>query len=139
MTKCRMVIGSTFLAALRYEALTIPPLIDGAMNGEIFLSYIRQHLCPTLKQGDIVIWDNLPAHKVKGVREAIEKVGAALVYLPAYSRDLNPIEMAFSKFKAPLRNAAKRTWDELIAAVNESFDSSAAEDCRNFFNHCQYV
>ncbi|MEM9445968.1 MAG: IS630 family transposase [Verrucomicrobiota bacterium] len=92
--------SSTFLAALRYNAMTAPLLIDGAMDGKMFVGYIEQHLCPTLKEGDIVICDNLPAHKVKGAREAIEAVGGELVYLPAYSPDLNPIEMAFAKFKA---------------------------------------
>ncbi|MEM9398662.1 MAG: IS630 family transposase [Verrucomicrobiota bacterium] len=131
--------SSTFLAALRYNALTAPLLVDGAMDGEMFVSYIIQHLCPTLSKGDIVICDNLPAHKVKGVREAIEAAGAELVYLPAYSPDLNPIEMAFAKFKALLRQAAKRTWDELVEAVVASFDSFSADECRNFFHHCNYV
>ena len=92
--------SSTLLAALRYDQITAPLLINGALDGTMFLGYIEQHLVPTLNKGDIVICDNLPAHKIKGIRKAIEKKGAFLVYLPAYSPDLNPIEMAFSKFKS---------------------------------------
>ncbi|MEM9446560.1 MAG: IS630 family transposase, partial [Verrucomicrobiota bacterium] len=121
--------SSTFLAALRYNALSAPLLIDGAIDGEMFVGSISQHLCPTLSKDDIVICDNLPAHKVNGVREAIEAVGAKLVYLPAYSPDLNPIEMAFAKFKTHLRQAAKRTWQELLEAVVEAFESFTPQEC----------
>jgi transposase len=89
--------------------MTAPFVLDGAMNGPMFLAYVKQCLAPTLKRGDTVIMDNLPVHKVAGVQEAIEAVGAKLVYLPPYSPDLKPIEMAFSKFKALLRKAAERT------------------------------
>ena len=90
---------TTFLAALRTSGLTAPLVIDGAINGELFLAYVQQHLAPTLREGDIVIMDKLSAHKVTGVREAITAVGARVMYLPPYSPDLNPIENAFSKFK----------------------------------------
>src|SRR5215813_3377382 len=99
----------TFVAGLRDRAMVEPFMLDGAMNGPMFLAYVRQCVVPILKRGEIVIIDNLPAHKVAGVREAIEATGATLLYLPSYSPDLNPIEPAFSKFKAHLRKAAERT------------------------------
>jgi len=96
---------TTFLAGLRLEGLSAPLVVDGAINGDIFLAYIRQHLAPTLKPGDVVIMDNLSSHKVAGVREAIEAVGATLMFLPPYSPDFNPIEQVFAKLKALLRKA----------------------------------
>jgi transposase len=101
---------STFVAGLRNTGLTAPLVVDGAMNGDIFRAYVEQILAPTLKRGDIVILDNLRSHKVAGVREAIEAQGAALVYLPPYSPDLNPIEQAFAKLKALLRSLGCRRW-----------------------------
>ena len=94
---------STFLAALRVTGLTAPGVFDGAIDGASFLAYIEQILVPTLHPGDIVIADNLSAHKVAGVRQAIERVGATLCYLPPYSPDLNPIELCFAKLKALVR------------------------------------
>jgi transposase len=108
--------------------MTAPFVVDGAMNGPMFLAYVEESLVPTLKRGDIVVIDNLPVHKVAGVREAIEAVGAKLPYLPPYSPDLNPIEMAFSKLKALLRKAAERTIPRLvrrIARIVKSFSSIA--------------
>ena len=93
---------STFVAALRHDGLTAPLVLDGAMNGEAFLAYVQQFLAPTLQPQDAVIMDNLPAHKVAGVREAIERAGARLLYLPPYSPDLNPIEQVFAKLKSLL-------------------------------------
>ena len=92
-------------------------LLDGPMNGPAFLAYAEQVLAPELRPGDIVVMDNLPAHRISGVREAIEKVGARLLFLPPYSPDFNPIEMAFSKLKALLRKAAARTVDDLWSVV----------------------
>jgi transposase len=131
--------SSTFVAALRHDKMAAPLLIDGAMDGTMFLGYLRQQLIPTLTPGDIVICDNLPAHKVSGVRQAIQSAGACLCYLPAYSPDLNPIEMAFAKLKALLRQAAARTWDQLLDSVAAAFDAFTPQDCRNFFRHCLYV
>ena len=91
---------STFLAGLRQDGLVAPCILEGAINGEIFLAYVEQMLVPTLSPGDIVIMDNLTSHKVAGVRQAIEAAGATLCQLPAYSPDLNPIEQAFAKLKA---------------------------------------
>ena len=99
--------------ALRLGGMTAPMVLDGAMDGPAFLAWIEQMLAPTLEPGDIVVMDNLPAHKPDAVRTAIEATGATLRYLPPYSPDLNPIEMAFSKFKALLKKAAARTIESL--------------------------
>jgi len=104
---------TTFLAALRTSGLTAPLVVDGAINGEIFLAYVQQHLAPTLRLGDIVVMDNLSSHKRAGVREAIEATGAKLLYLPPYSPDLNPIENAFSKFKWLLKSVSERSVEAL--------------------------
>lgn len=104
---------TTFLGALRHEGFTAPLTVDGPINGAIFLALGEQHLAPTLSAGDVVILDNLSSHKVSGVREAIEKTGAELRFLPPYSPDLNPIELAFAKLKKLLRDAAERTVDKL--------------------------
>jgi transposase len=108
---------STFVAGLRSSGLTAPLVVDGAINGDIFRAYVEQVLAPTLKSGDIVILDNLGSHKVIGVREAVEACGAAIVYLPPYSPDLNPIEQAFPKLKALLRKIAARTVSRLMPSV----------------------
>jgi len=97
---------TTFVGALRHRELTAPMLTDGPMDGEVFLAYVREFLCPTLQPGDIVILDNLSSHKVAAVREAIPATGATLRYLPPYSPDFNPIEKLFAKLKALLRKAA---------------------------------
>lgn len=109
------------------------------MNGPMFLAYVKQCLAPTLKRGDIVVMDNLPVHKVAGVAEAIEAVGATLLYLPPYSPDLNPIELAFSKLKAHLRKAAERTIPRLLRRIGRIATSFRAQECRNFFRHAGYV
>ena len=99
----------TFVAALRHNKMVAPMVIEGAMSGEIFLAYVEQCLVPTLRCNDIVVMDNFRAHKVPGIREAIEKAHATVRYLPKYSPDLNPIELPYSKFKDHLRKAAERT------------------------------
>jgi transposase len=109
----------TFVAALRHNGITAPFVLDGSMTGEVFLAYVEQYLAPTLKRKDIVIMDNLSAHKVPGIREAIEAAGATLRYLPQYSPDLNPIEMVFSKLKAVLRKLAERTIPRLCRSIGE--------------------
>jgi transposase len=129
---------TTFLAALRSTGLTAPLVVDGAMNGAVFLSYVQQQLAPTLSEGDIVIMDNLAAHKVKGVREAIAAVGARVVYLPPYSPDLNPIELVFAKFKALLRSAAERTVEGLWQTCGQLLDRFPSTECLNYFRHCGY-
>lgn len=130
---------STFLAALRCDAITAPCVIDGAMDGETFLAYVEQFLVPVLRPGDIVAMDNLPSHKVAGVREFIEGAGAFLIYLPPYSPDLNPIELVFSKLKSLLRKAAKRTVDDLWHQLGKSLRDFSPQECRNFFRHAGYA
>jgi transposase len=129
---------TTFTAGLRLNGMTAPMVLDGPMNGDAFLAYIEQFLAPALVKGDVVIMDNLPAHKVTGVRKAIENVGATLVYLPPYSPDFNPIEMAFSKFKAILRKAAARTIPELWVVIGEAVDQFKPDECKNYFAAAGY-
>ena len=118
--------------------MAAPMLLDGPMNGPAFLAYAEQVLAPELRPGDIVVMDNLPAHKISGVREAIEKAGARLLFLPPYSPDFNPIEMAFSKLKALLRKAAARTVDELWSVVADCLSAFKTEECRQYFEAAGY-
>ena len=129
---------STFVGALRVDGMTAPLVIDGPMNGETFLIYVKDTLCPTLKPGDVVVMDNLSSHKVKGVVEAIEAVGARVAYLPPYSPDLNPIENAFSKLKGLLRKYAERRIDGLWERIGDLVSRFTKKDCRNYFKHCGY-
>lgn len=129
---------TTFLAGLRSTGLTAPLVVDGAINGDIFLGWVREHLAPMLRQGDIVVMDNLSAHKVTGVREAIAAVGARVLYLPPYSPDLNPIELVFSKFKWLLKSASARTVDSLWSMCGSLIDAFTETECRNCFRHCGY-
>lgn len=129
---------TTFLGALRATGFVAPLTIDGAINGATFLAWIEQHLAPTLNPGDVVVMDNLSSHKVAGVREAIEAVGAEVRYLPPYSPDLNPIELAFSKFKKLLRDGAERGVDSLWKLCGKVLDAFSEGECRNYFRHCGY-
>jgi transposase len=130
---------ATFIAALRHDRLTAPLLLDGPMEGAMFLAYVQKILAPELRRGDLVICDNLSSHKVSGVREAVADCGAELLYLPAYSPDLNPIELAFSKLKAFLRQRAQRTFAGLRRATAQALDSFTAAHCTHFFRHAQYA
>ncbi len=129
---------TTFTGALRLTGMTAPFVYDGAMNGTVFLAYVDQVLVPTLAKGDVVVMDNLPAHKAAGVRDAIEAAGATLLFLPPYSPDFNPIENAFSKLKALMRAKAERTiaglWDT-VGAVLECF---TPDECENYFKAAGY-
>lgn len=129
---------TTFVAALRHDEITAPCVFDGPMNGASFLTYVEHFLAPALRQGDIVVMDNLPAHKVAGVKEAIERAGATLCYLPAYSPDFNPIEQAFAKLKAALRKAAARTFDALIEAIANALESFTPQECANYLANSGY-
>jgi transposase len=129
---------TTFTGALRLKGLTAPMVLDGPMNAAAFLAYIEQVLVPTLTAGDVVVMDNLPAHKPASVRRAIEATGALLFYLPPYSPDFNPIEMAFSKLKAMLKKAAARTVNELWKAIAASLPSFTPAECRNYFAAAGY-
>ncbi len=108
------------------------------MNGAAFLAYVHQVLVPELKTGDIVVMDNLPAHKVGGVKDAIEAAGASLRYLSPYSPDLNPIEMAFAKFKALLRKAAARSVEDLWRGIASARDAFTPDECQNYLKACGY-
>jgi transposase len=130
---------TTFLAGLRCDGIVAPFVIDCAMTGDIFLAYVEQVLVPSLKHGDIVILDNLPAHKVDGVRKLIEAAGAMLTYLPPYSPDLNPIEQAFSKFKALLRKAALRSIPALWDKIGELLSAFSPDECANYFKNAGYA
>ena len=129
---------TTFVGTLRVSGFTAPTVVDGPMNGQVFLSYVQQQLTPTLRKDDIIIMDNLAAHKVAGVREAIEDAGAQLVYLPPYSPDFNPIELAFSKLKTLLRAAAERTIDALEYRIGQLLERFDDNECRNYFRHAGY-
>ena len=129
---------TTLVAALRCDAVTATGVIDGAINRELFLAYVEQVLVPTLRAGDVVIMDNLRAHKVKGVREAIEAAGATLLFIPPYSPDLNPIEQAFAKLKALLRAKAIRTVDALWKALGGLVDCFTPQECANYLRHDGY-
>jgi transposase len=142
--RCRAAIPhghwktTTFTAGLRLGGLTAPMVLDGPMNGAAFRAYIEQVLVPTLSPGDVVIMDNLPAHRVSGVREAIEAAGATRVFLPPYSPDFNPIEQAFAKLKAYLRKLAARTVDALWDAIADAIDLFTPAECANFFRASGY-
>jgi transposase len=128
---------TTFPAGLRHDAITAPLVIDGAINGELFLAYVEQMLAPTLSPGEIVVLDNLSSHKVKGVREAVEACGATMLYLPPYSPDLNPIEQAFAKLKR-LRTAAARTREALWNVIGQSVGRFSLKECANYLAYCGY-
>ncbi|MGO9774140.1 MAG: IS630 family transposase [Roseiarcus sp.] len=130
---------TTFVAALRSTALTAPCVIDGPMNGNAFLAYVEQVLAPSLKPGDIVVLDNLSAHKVPGVRETIEAAGARLLYLPPYSPDFNPIEQLFAKLKTLLRKAAERSIDGLWNRIANLLDAFTSSECTNYFRNAGYA
>jgi transposase len=130
---------STFVAGLRCNGITAPFVIDRAMNGDIFLTWLDRCLIPTLRPGDIAVMDNLPAHKVDGVRKRIEACGAKLLYLPPYSPDLNPIELAFAKLKALLRKAAERSIDALWHRTGLILAEFTPQECANYFAHAGYA
>jgi len=128
----------TLVAALRIGGLTAPTVFDGAMNGPSFLADVEQVLAPSLRKGDIVFMDNLSTHKIDGVAAAIEAVGAKLRHLPAYSPDLNPIEMVFSKLKTAPRKGAARNVKALMRLVGKLIETFAPEECANYFRHAGY-
>jgi transposase len=130
---------TTFLAGLRRHRLTAPLVVDGPMDGDLFLAWVEQFLCPTLQTGDIVILDNLSSHRVDGVRQALAAVGATLLYLPPYSPDLNPIEKLFAKLKTLLRKAAKRSTEELWKEIGELLNTVTTSECANYFASSGYV
>ena len=130
---------TTFVAGLRCDEITAPFVIEQAMNGVIFRTYVERCLVPTLRPGDIVIMDNLSSHKVEGIREAIERAGAVLMYLPPYSPDLNPIEQVFAKLKALLRKAAKRSTEALWATIGALLATYSPTECGNYLRNSGYA
>jgi transposase len=124
---------STLISGIRCTGPCAPWLFQGPMNGEMFLAWVAQGLAPTLREGDVVILDNLATHKIRGVREALEAVGARLLYLPPYSPDFNPIEPMGSKIKQILRSQAPRTEEGLLLAAKTAFQSISPGDCKGFF------
>ena len=129
---------TTFTGALRLTGMTAPMVLDGPMTGEWFAAYAQQVLAPTLRPGDIVILDNLPAHKTMAAREAIEGAGARMLFLPPYSPDFNPIENAFSKLKAILQKAAARTVPELWDAIRDALPRFTPRRMHKLF-HCSRI
>jgi transposase len=129
---------TTFVGALRLTGMTAPMVLDRAMTAAWFLAYVEQSLAPTLSPGDVVIMDNLPAHKGAAVRRAIEATGAELRLLPPYSPDFNPIENAFAKLKALLRKAAARTVSSLECAIADAIDAFTPSECANYFKAAGY-
>lgn len=128
----------TMLAAVGLDGLHAPWVVDGAVNGDIFRCWVEAVLCPTLQPGDIVLWDNLSAHKVAGVEALITARGARLIPLSPYSPDFNPIEQCWSKIKTWLRRAKARTVDALIDAIKDALDTVTEADIRGWFAHCGY-
>jgi transposase len=129
---------TTFVSALRCDRLCAAMTADGAMNGDLFVAYVEQVLLAELQPGDVVVMDNLSSHKRAEVRELIEGAGCALIYLPAYSPDLNPIEMAYSKLKALLRKAKRRTVESLREFLLGCTEAFSPQECANFLAHCGY-
>ncbi|GBQ14842.1 transposase [Swaminathania salitolerans LMG 21291] len=129
---------TTFIAGLRLTGIVAPMVLDGPINGRSFLTNVERVLVPDLRPGDIVVMDNLGSHKGPGVQAAIEAAGASLRFLPPYSPDFNPIEMAFSKLKAHLRRAAERTRDGLWDRIGKLIDQVAPAECANFFTAAGY-
>jgi transposase len=130
--------NTTFIAGLRADRIDAPMLIEGAMDGDAFCAWVEQALAPTLQDGDIVICDNLNVHKNARARTAIEERGAELRFLPAYSPDLNPIEMVFAKIKALVRSAASRCAETLCAALKSALDAITPNECANYIRHTGY-
>ena len=137
-TPCGHWETHTIVAALRPQGLTAPAVFDGPIDNASFLAYVEQVLVPTLRHGDVVVLDNLAVHKQPEVRTAIEAAGARIRFLPPYSPDFNPIEMAFAKLKAFLRAARPRTFDHVTALTAAALALFTPAECRNYVRHCGY-
>ena len=129
----------TFLAALRFDRIEAPCVLDGPINGRSFLAYVEQFLIPTLKRGDIVVMDNLGSHKRQAIRAALTAVGAKLFFLPPYSPDLNPIEQVFPKLKTLLRKAAERTITATWQRVGALLSNFSPQECANYLANSGYA
>lgn len=129
----------TMIGTLGEKGIEAEMVIEGGMDGEVFIEYVRQMLCPTLEKRDIVVMDNLSAHKVKGIKELIEARGAEIRYLPPYSPDLNPIEQCWSKVKTYLRKIKAETKELLEEAIGKAFETITKSDAQGWFGHCGYT
>jgi transposase len=130
---------ATMLGSIRLDGVTSCPVIEGATDSDVFREYLRQVLGPTLRAGDIVVCDNLAAHRDAEAQKLIEAKGAQLLFLPAYSPDFNPIEMMWAEVKAHLRQAKARNDLDLLAAIAEALCRVSSADAQAFFRHCGYV
>jgi len=137
-TPCGHWETHTIVAALRPQGLTAPAVFDGPIDNASFLAYVEQVLAPTLRRGDVVVLDNLAVHKQPEVRAAIEATGAQIRFLPPYSPDFNPIEMAFAKLKAFMRAARPRTFDQVTALTAAALALFTSAECQNYVRHCGY-
>ena len=137
-TPCGHWETHTIVAALRPHGITAPAVFDGPLDNDSFRAYVEQVLVPTLRRGDVVVLDNLAVHKQPEVRAAIEAAGARIRFLPPYSPDFNPIEMAFAKLKAFLRAARPRTFDHVTALTAAALALFTPAECRNYVRHCGY-
>jgi transposase len=137
-TPCSHWETHTVIAALGIEGLRAPAVFDGPIDSPSFLAYVEQVLVPTLRPGDVVVMDNLAVHKQPGVRTAIEQAGAALRFLPPYSPDFNPIELAFAKLKAFLRAARPRNFEQVCGLIAMALGLFSPDECRNYVRHCGY-
>lgn len=137
-TPCGHWQTHTVVAGLRVDGLMAPAVFDGPIDNPTFLAYVEQVLVPTLRAGDVVILDNLATHKQPDVQAAIERAGARLRFLPPYSPDFNPIEMAFATLKAFLRAARPRSFDQVVQLVAIALELFSADECLNFVRHCGY-
>ena len=131
--------AQTFIAGLTADALIAPWIIQGAMNGDAFATYVETQLAPALAPGTVVILDNLSTHKNTRAAKALRARGCWFLYLPPYSPDLNPIEMAFSKLKQLLRGVGARTFDQLLKALGDTCNLFTPEECSNYLRHAGYV
>jgi transposase len=129
---------TTLVAGLRQSGVIAPLVLDGPMTGAVFRAYVEQFLAPALAPGDVVVLDNLAAHKVQGARQALAAAGASILYLPPYSPDLNPIEQLFAKLKALLRKAAARSKDDLWSTIGHLLATLAPAECARYLHHCEY-
>lgn len=130
---------TTLIAALGISGMRCSTVVDGAVNGDVFETFVEQVLAPELRRGDVVLMDNLSSHKRERVRTLIEAAGARLVFLPPYSPDLNPIELIFAKVKQLLRSLACRTRDTLWKAMQSVLDKVTPSDASNCYKHCGYT
>ena len=129
----------TFIAALRCDRIDAPLVIDGPINGESFVAYVEQALVPTLKEGDMVVLDNLGSHKSAGVRRLIRAAGARVLFLPPYSPDLNPIEQVFAKLKHRMREAAERTVEDTWRRIGALIPTFSPKECANYLKNSGYA